>query len=149
MISSNLQKHAGWWLLLLSASTYGIGIYLTGRFLCQSVGPNVLLLGVAIVQINGSQPPDDEQNAAHSPSSLTTGASEYANKVPEVPRLMTSLPGATAPVPHSAIMLSPPPTATWTLDGRPKKAALQDLLHAVHPWRRSAVGTPRGRACRP
>ena len=52
MISSNLKKHAGWWLLLLSASTYGIGIYLTGRFLCQSVGPNVLLLGVAIGAIS-------------------------------------------------------------------------------------------------
>ena len=44
--SSNLKKHAGWWLLGLAAFTYAAGIYLTSKFLCESIGPNVLMLGV-------------------------------------------------------------------------------------------------------
>ena len=50
--SSNFRKHAGWWLLALSACTYAVGIYLTGRYLCEPIGPNVLMAGVVIGAIS-------------------------------------------------------------------------------------------------
>jgi hypothetical protein len=81
-----------------------------------------------MVQISGSQPPVDEQNAAHAPSSSTIGRSAYANKVPEVPRLIASRPSATQPVPIAAIMLSPPPTATFTCSDRPSCAAVAGAM---------------------
>jgi hypothetical protein len=77
-----------------------------------------------IVQINGSQPPLDEQNAAQPPASSTTGCMACANSVPEVPRLMLSTPAATLPVPMAAIMLSPPPAETHTFRGRPNSPAM-------------------------
>ena len=40
--------------------------------------------------------------------------------MPEVPRLIASLPSSTQPVPMAAIMLSPPPTATFAVAGTPK-----------------------------
>lgn len=81
-----------------------------------------------IVQISGSQPPVDEQNAAQPAFSSTTGKSAHANSVPDVPRLIVSTPGATLPVPMAAIMLSPPPAATITPCGRPSSSAIFDAM---------------------
>ena len=48
MRASNIPRNAGWWLLAASVLIYAVGIYLTQLYLCQSVGPNVLLVAVVV-----------------------------------------------------------------------------------------------------
>src|SRR5690606_8978621 len=81
-----------------------------------------------MVHSNGSQPPVELQKAAMLPAGSTTGVSEKANRVPDVPRLIVSLPRDTLPVPTAAIMLSPPPGATRMPAGRPKRLEKESLV---------------------
>ena len=77
-----------------------------------------------MVHTRGSQPLVESQNAAISPPGSTTGASEYAYMVPEVPRLTVTFPGDVFPVPMAPIMLSPPPAETSTSSPRPSSEAI-------------------------
>ena len=72
---------------------------------------------------SGSHPPLEPQNGAINPSVSMTGQSECANAVAEVPKLITTTPGAAAPAPMALIMLSPPPAATGVPSTKPDQAA--------------------------
>ncbi|MNV20990.1 hypothetical protein D3C71_1119140 [compost metagenome] len=58
--------------------------------------------------------------------------------MPDVPRLIARRPWTTQPVPMAAIMLSPPPTATFTVAGKPSAVAV------VGSMSNSASGLARG-----
>ena len=47
-IPSSVKKHEGWILLGISLATFALGIYLSGHFLCKSIGPSVLLVAIGI-----------------------------------------------------------------------------------------------------
>src|ERR1051326_8856417 len=96
--------------------------------ICAWSRPNTCAIqSVATVQFNvhtsGSQAPVESQKAAASPRGSTPGSARYANAVPDVPRLTTTGPSHTAPVPIAAIMLSPPPALTGTPDLSPSAVA--------------------------
>ncbi|MNC68933.1 hypothetical protein D3C75_1195770 [compost metagenome] len=77
-----------------------------------------------MVQINGSQPPLEEQNVATAASALTFGCSAKAYTVPDEPRLMVIAPGLMLPVPMAPIMLSPPPLDTSACGLMPRCSAM-------------------------
>ena len=76
-----------------------------------------------IVQINGNQPPLDEQKVATDGCGLIRGWSAKAYNVPEVPRLMVIAPELIFPVPIAPIMLSPPPLDTMACGFKPRRFA--------------------------
>ena len=90
--------------------------------------------GKATATVNGQVDPNnpqaqqmvkgvESQNAEASPRGSTAGRSVCAKPVPDVPKLTTTGPSATAPTPSAAIMLSPPPALTGMPRSSPSSAA--------------------------